>query len=85
MDKVTSAEIQAKFGRIRAKALQEAVIITHHGRDDLALISADEYRRLRSLDQQAFYPHELDDDVLEGMLSEPIPEEACQFEDEYKP
>ena len=50
MTKVTSKEFQREFGRFRAEAHRGAVIITNHGRDDLALISASEYERLRALD-----------------------------------
>ena len=59
MDKITSGEFQREFGRYRTQAHREAIVITNHGRDDLVLISADEYKRLRSLDQQALYAHEL--------------------------
>lgn len=84
MTKISSAEFQKEFGRFRTQAHKEAVIITNHGRDDLALISADEYKRLCSLDQQTFYAHELPDDVIAEMGSQPIPDEAYQYEHEYK-
>ncbi len=84
MTKVSSAEFQKEFGRFRMQAHKEAVIITNHGRDDLALISADEYKRLRSLDQQAFYAHELPEEVMEELGSQAVPDEARQFEHEYK-
>ncbi len=74
MTKVTSAEFQKEFGRFRTQAHREAVIITNHGRDDLALISADEYKRLRALDQQALYAHELPKDVTNNLGSQPIPD-----------
>ena len=84
MTKISSAEFQKEFGRFRTQAHKEAVIITNHGRDDLALISVDEYLRLQSLDQQAFYVHELPDDVVTELGSQPIPDEAYQYEHEYK-
>lgn len=84
MNKVTSGEFQKEFGRYRTVAHREAVIITNHGRDDLALISADEYKRLRSLEQNAFYAHELPNEVIEELGSVTIPEAASQFDHEYK-
>lgn len=84
MDKITSGEFQREFGRYRTQAHREAIVITNHGRDDLVLISADEYKRLRSLDQQALYAHELPSDVIEGMEQAKIPAEAYQFDGEYK-
>lgn len=85
MNKVTSGEFQKEFGRFRTEAHKGAVIITNHGRDDLALISADEYARLRQLDQQAFYANELPDEVIAELGTLPIAEEAKQFDSEYKP
>ncbi len=84
MNKITSREFQKEFGRYRTVAHREAVIITNHGRDDLALISADEYKRLRQLDQQAFYAHELPDEVIEELGTVPIAQESSQFDDEYR-
>jgi len=53
---VTAAELQRQFGRYRDLALKEPVSITHHGRETLVVLSADEYRRLKSLDdRQALY------------------------------
>ncbi len=81
---ISSAEFQKEFGRFRTQAHKEAVIITNHGREDLALISADEYRRLCELDQQAFYAHELPEDVIEGMGKQPIAKASYQFAHEDK-
>ena len=84
MTTVSSAEFQKEFGRFRTQAHKEAVIITNHGREDLALISADEYKRLLSLDQQALYAHELPGEIIEELGTQPIPEEAYRYEQEYK-
>lgn len=85
MNKVTSGEFQREFGRYRTEAHKGPVIITNHGRDDLALISAEEYQRLRQLDQQALFAHELPADVVNELGTVPIPKEARQFDDEYEP
>ena len=83
MIKITSSEFQKEFGRSRARAHKETVIITHYGRNDLALISADEYKRLCEWDQQAFYPDELPKEVIEELGTVSIPEETRQFDHEY--
>ena len=85
MSKVTATEFQKAFSFFRVQAHKAAVIITNHGKDDLAVISAEEYERLRALDQKPFYIHELPDHIYEGLGREPIPEEARQFNDEYQP
>ena len=83
MNRVTSGEFQKEFGRYRTEAHKKAVIITNHGRDDLALISAEEYERLRRLDQQAFYAHELPEEVISELGTLPLPEQSRPFNNEY--
>ena len=85
MTKITSAQLQKGFGQYRMEAHKNPVIITNHGRDDLALISAEEYARLRQLDQQALYAHEVDAGVLDEMGSLPVSKEAKEFDSEYTP
>ena len=64
IQRVTSKDLHRKFGEIRTRALQSGVMITHHGRDDLALLPAAEYKRLKALDtRRALYPHELSDEI----------------------
>ena len=85
MNRVTSNEFQKKFASYKAKAHREAVVITSHGQDDVVLISVDEYERLRQLDQQAVYAHELPETVINELGTAPIPEETHKFDDEYRP
>lgn len=63
MEKVTSKELQRRFGQVRAMAHRHAVIITHHGNDDLALVSAEEFARLKALDDK-----EVTDADLEALI-----------------
>ena len=83
MKRVTTDEFQKKFASYKANAHREAVVITSQGRDDVVLISADEYKRLRQLDQQAVYAHELPETVINELGTIPIPEESRKFDDEY--
>ena len=64
MEKVTSKELQRKFGQVRTKAHQGGVMITHHGNDDMALVSAAEYQRLKALD-----PDKVTDRDLEALVA----------------
>lgn len=82
---ITAAELQKQFGRYREKAIKEPVSITHHGRESLVMLSADEYKRLKALDdRQALYPWELPADLAEALDSVEIPAEAAQFNHEYR-
>ena len=53
MVRVVASQVQRQFGRLRSIAHREAVIVTSHGRDDIVLLSAEEYQRLVSLDGRA--------------------------------
>ena len=83
MKRVTTDEFQQEFAAYKDNAHGEAVVTTSHGQDNAAFISADEYKRLRQLDQQAVYAHELPETVINELGSVPIPEESHKFDDEY--
>jgi len=84
MTKVTSGEFQREFGRYRTLAQREAVVITNHGRDDVVLLGAEDYARLRRYEQKAFRVSELPRDVVEELGSVAIPKEAAKFNRECK-
>lgn len=52
MDTVTASEFQKNFGRYQAQAQRGAVKVTSHGRDSVVLISAEDYKRLKSMDDR---------------------------------
>ncbi len=65
---ITAAELQNHFGRYRDLAQREPVAVTHHGRESVVVLAADEYKRLKALDtRQVFYAHELPEDVLAAL------------------
>jgi prevent-host-death family protein len=80
---VTAAQLQKQFGRYRDLALKEPVAVTHHGRESLVVLSADEYKRLKSLDdRQALYAWELPDDMAKALSDAQAPDFSRQFNDE---
>lgn len=56
---ITAADLQKQFGRYRDAALTEPVSITHHGRDSIVMLSAEEYRRLKALDGEMINKKEM--------------------------
>lgn len=82
---ITAAELQKQFGRYRDLALKEPVSVTHHGRESLVVLAADEYRRLKALDdRQALYAWELPEDAIKALETAEIPEDGAQFNHEYR-
>jgi prevent-host-death family protein len=81
---VSSTEFQKAFGRIRETALRTPVTITHHGRDSLVLVAADEYRRLKARDRRAVFVSELTDEEMRAIAEAEIPAEAAAFDHEIE-
>jgi PHD/YefM family antitoxin component YafN of YafNO toxin-antitoxin module len=48
--RVTSSQFQKEYGRYSTLAKRQALTITNHGRDELVILDAQEYERLRRLD-----------------------------------
>jgi prevent-host-death family protein len=82
MARVPASEFQREFGRLRSVAHREAVIVTSHGRDDVVLLSAEEYQRLRSLDRRAMHVSELSNEARAALDAVEIPAEAARYNHE---
>ncbi len=81
--RVTSADFQKAYGQYREKALQAPVVITNHGRDSLVLLSAEEYRRLKSQDRKALHPWELGPKDIEALRGAGVKPEGAEFDHEF--
>ncbi len=82
MDPITSKAIQRQYGRVRAQALREPVVITHHGREDMVLLSAAEFKRLKRRDREVLLVKDLDNETLKAILEAEPPEEASNYDNE---
>lgn len=85
MTKVTAGEFTREFGRFRALAHREPIIVTNHGREDVVLIAADDYARLRRYEQKAFHVSQLSREVVAELGSVAPPEATERFNNEYTP
>ncbi len=79
--RVTSSEFQKEYGRYSTLAKRQAVTITNHGRAELVVLDAEEYERLRRLDDRVAMPV---DALTEAQLAElersEIPEETRRLD-----
>lgn len=80
---ISSGDFLKAYGRISETALREPVTITSHGRERLVLISAEEYRRLKSQDRTPLYPWELGEAELDALAATEPPAGASAFDHEY--
>lgn len=79
--RVTSSEFQKKYGRYSTMAKRQAVTITNHGRAELVILDAEEYERLRRLDDRVAMSVDslTESDLVELERSE-IPEDTKQLD-----
>jgi prevent-host-death family protein len=79
--RVTSSEFQKEYGRYSTIAKRRAVTITNHGRDELVVLDAHEYERLRRLDSRVAMPVEaLSEAELDDIERSEIPEETKKLD-----
>lgn len=65
---VTATEFQRNVGVYTDSALREPVIITNHNRERLVLLAAEDYHRLKRMDDRvACHPADLPDDLLQAL------------------
>ena len=83
MTTVTSVELQKHFGPIREKALRDPVIVTHHGRESLVVMSVEEFRRLKALDTRThYYAWDMPADIADALRRVKPGPESMAFVDE---
>lgn len=79
---VTAAEVQKNFGQYRGAALEAQLIVTAYGKPSVAIISIDEYERLKELDRRVMRLDEMSDAQIEEMVAAEIPPELrCSLDD----
>jgi prevent-host-death family protein len=80
--RVTSAEFQKGFGSYREAALKAPVTITHHGRESLVLMAADEYHRLKRRERRVMGLEDFSDADVAAVEASSAPSEAEAFDHE---
>lgn len=73
MRQFTARDLQRNIGQVQDAALKAPVAVTHHGRDRLVILSAEEYRRLKRYDRQALFVGELSDEDLSAIAAAEVP------------
>jgi prevent-host-death family protein len=84
MIRTTEAELQRGLGALAEKARHEPVTITKDGRDDLVLLSAEEYARLKRRDRRVGLTEELSEEWIEAVRSAKVPDEFAALDAELK-
>lgn len=81
--RISSADLAKHFGLHADRARQgEPVRTTKYGRDDLVLLSAREYDRLKNRDRRVYSIEEIPDKWIEAIANAEPPAEAKAFDHE---
>ncbi|HEY1241915.1 MAG TPA: type II toxin-antitoxin system prevent-host-death family antitoxin [Bryobacteraceae bacterium] len=84
MIRMTEAELECAPGALAKKARREPVTITKDGRDDLVLLSAEEYARLKRRDRRVGLTEDLPEEWIEAVRNARVPDEFAALDDELK-
>jgi prevent-host-death family protein len=82
--RVSSAELQKKFGSLSDKALTEPVTITRNGRDRLVLLSVEEYDRLKRRDRRVVRLEDFTDEEMALIAQSEAPSQYSHLDAELK-
>ena len=82
--RVSSAEFQQEFGSLAEKARSEPVTITREGRDELVLLSAAEYDRLKRRDRRVARLEDFTEEEIALIAKAEVPAEYAHLDTELK-
>ena len=82
-DRFSATAVQRDYDTVRTSAQRRPVVLTRHGKDDLVLLSIDEYRALVE-PPRALYADETPERVLELMGLQTMAEEHGRYDDEVE-
>ena len=82
--RVSAADFQQKFGSIAESAMSEPVTITRGGRDELVLLSAAEYDRLKRRDRRVVRLEDFTEEEMALIAKAEVPAEYGHLDAELK-
>lgn len=84
MTSVTAAKFTKNFGLYRTEAHKRPVFVTNYGKEDLVVLDAAEYKRLKARDQEAMFAWDLKPSVIEALQKDDIAESSKAFDHEME-
>jgi PHD/YefM family antitoxin component YafN of YafNO toxin-antitoxin module len=85
MIRITEAELQHGLGALAEKARREPVTIASpDGRDELVVLSPEEYARLKRRDRRVGLTEELREEWIEAVRNAKVPDEFAALDAELK-
>jgi prevent-host-death family protein len=81
---ISSVELQRDFGTYLDKAMTEPVVVTRNEREQVVILSADEFRRLARPVREALAVGALTDEELEAIARTEMASRHAYLDDELK-
>jgi prevent-host-death family protein len=82
--RMTEADLHQGLGALADRARREPVTITKDGRDDLVVLSAEEYARLKRRDRRVGLTEDLPEEWVEAVGNARVPAEFSALDAELK-
>jgi prevent-host-death family protein len=82
--RITATEFQNAVGLFSDRALREPVTITKQGRDNLVLLSAEEFMRMKRRDRKVGLTGEISEEMFAAVFAAEAPDAATAFDHEVK-
>ena len=79
-----ATDVQRRFGFWKRKALQRPVIVRNHGQDEIVMLSAEEYARLKRRDREVLRAADFSEDDLKAIAAAKVPAEHAHLDAELK-
>ncbi len=81
---VSGADFTKSFGKYRTLAHKQPVSVTSYGKEDLVVVDAEEFKRLKARDREALFACDLKASDIDALSKDDIPEAAKQFDNEME-
>ncbi len=81
---VSGAEFTKSFGKYRTLAHKQPVSVTSYGKEDLVVLDAEEFKRLKARDQEALFAWDLKANDIDALGRDDIPEAAKKLDNEME-
>lgn len=79
-----ATDVQRRFAFWKRKALQRPVVVRNHGADEIVMLSAEEYARLKRRDREVLRAEDFSADDLKAIAAAKVPDEYAHLDDELK-
>lgn len=79
-----ATDVQRRFAFWKRKAQQSPVIVRNHGQDEIVMLSADEYNRLKRRDREVLSLDDFTDEDIAEIKKAKVPGAHAHLDEELK-